>query len=782
MFERINTLNIKGGYFENWVSLKVLMNRFNLIYGRNGSGKTSISSAIDEYRKDDEELQEKKREFEVSFNEELDINQRKRIFVFDEEFVNRKVKLDSSDGLATIVMLGEIATIQTQINELKEKLKPINNDFDSLEKQKNTFDDDNAEISPNFKFRSLKESLSEWAQSDSQIKGNRRNTSITPDTINDIKSSAGEYESNFDIVKMQNEYVSNLAFYNASSSGDRITWNYTKIDFHAIVEKLLSLLNKKIEKPETTERDKIIINLLTNPSDSHFVNEAKIRFGNDNVTCCPLCMREITKEEKSDLLKRINNLLSKDVELYQNKLTDMKQNFSDVELDLTSLGTMFGEEKVSAEVALIQLNQDLESIRILIDNKNDDVYREEKTNFNIEEFDKKVKKYNDSLKAIYDKVIEFNENIQHHDDKKIALIEQNKKLAYYKKKCFFDNYYSAQIANKENNDKYIAKKTEKEKYEQDIKDLEQQKKMVSIAQDVINKYLSYVFYDKDRMSLKAGDNVYSLLVNGNYITPDKVSVGERNIIGLCYFFASMFEGKEKGHEFDDERLVVIDDPISSFDFENKVGVASLIRLVSSMILEKNHNSKILILSHDLQTIFNLKKVRDEVDSTIGNKTPILELVNKNIVDIKNSQRNEYRKMLNDICDFASGATDEKSLTVGNEMRKVLEAYSSFIYGMPMDKAFRDKEILAGIPSDKRDYYENFMFRLVLNGTSHEEECVYSLSSLYEYYTIEEKRRTAKCLLLMLYYINKAHLLAYLPEKKDVIESWKDCEYVSKVPS
>lgn len=542
------------------------------------------------------------------------------------------------------------------------------------------------------------------------------------------------------------------------------------------------LLNQKIEKPETTERDKLIIDLLTNPSDSHFVNEAKIRFENEDVTYCPLCMREITKEEKSDLLKRINNLLSKDVELYQNKLTDMKQNFLDLELNFTSLGTMFGDEKALAEVALTLLNRDLESIRILIDKKNNDVYREEKFDFNIEKFDQKVNKYNDSLKSIYDKVIEFNENIQHHEEKKTALIQQNKQLVYYKKKCLFDYYYSAQIACKENNDEYTTKKIVKEKYEQDIKDLEQKKKMVGIAQDVINKYLSYVFYDKDRLSLKAGNNVYSLLVNGNVITPDKVSVGERNIIGLCYFFASMFEGKSKEHEFDDEMLVVIDDPISSFDFENKVGVASLIRLVSSMILEKNPNSKILILSHDLQTIFNLKKVRDEVDSATNQRTPFLELVNKSIVNIDDNHRNEYTKMLNDIYDFASGATDEKSLTVGNEMRKVLEAYSSFIYRMPMDKAFHDKDILAKIPSEKREYYENFMFRLVLHGTSHEEESVYSLSSLYEYYTIEEKRRTAKCLLLMLYYINKAHLLAYLRGKKDVIESWKDCEYVSGVPS
>ena len=262
-------------------------------------------------------------------------------------------------------------------------------------------------------------------------------------------------------------------------------------------------------------------------------------------------------------------------------------------------------------------------------------------------------------------------------------------------------------------------------------------------------------------------------MNGQPISPCKVSAGERNILGLCYFLASMFEGREKGHEFDEELLVVVDDPISSFDFENKVGVASLIRMVSCDVLEKNPNSKILIMSHDLQTVFNLQKVKAELHIPIPEQVD--ELAEKAIKTITQRKRNEYKKLLDNIFAFANGDVDGKDISIGNQMRKVMEAYATFLYRKRMEDAFHNEDILVPIPGDKKKYYKNFMFRLILNGDSHEEENVYTLSNFDELYTIDEKRRTAKCVLLLLYYINKPHLAAYIddPAQFATIESWKD---------
>ena len=54
MFEQITEITVQGGYFEDSVSLTLFKKRFNVLYGRNGSGKTSISRAIAEYKKPDE--------------------------------------------------------------------------------------------------------------------------------------------------------------------------------------------------------------------------------------------------------------------------------------------------------------------------------------------------------------------------------------------------------------------------------------------------------------------------------------------------------------------------------------------------------------------------------------------------------------------------------------------------------------------------------------------------------------------------------------------------------
>ena len=381
--------------------------------------------------------------------------------------------------------------------------------------------------------------------------------------------------------------------------------------------------------------------------------------------------------------------------------------------------------------------------------------------------------YNNALNALKAKVDEYNRSIDEKEAKRAELILQNKKVAYYSHKAAFDAYYTAKAESEANEQEYNTKMAEKEACEQAIRDLEQAKKFVNIAQDIINKYLSYVFYDDERMKLVAGDNLYTLHVNGQPISPCKVSAGERNILGLCYFLASMFEGREKGHEFDEEFLVVVDDPISSFDFENKVGVASLIRMVSCDVLEKNPNSKILIMSHDLQTVFNLQKVKAELHIPIPEQVD--ELAEKAIKTITQRKRNEYKKLLDNIFAFANGDVDGKDISIGNQMRKVMEAYATFLYRKRMEDAFHNEDILVPIPGDKKKYYKNFMFRLILNGDSHEEENVYTLSNFDELYTIDEKRRTAKCVLLLLYYINKPHLAAYIddPAQFATIESWKD---------
>ena len=115
------------------------------------------------------------------------------------------------------------------------------------------------------------------------------------------------------------------------------------------------------------------------------------------------------------------------------------------------------------------------------------------------------------------------------------------------------------------------------------------------------------------------------------------------VLGLCYFFANMFSNKKKEDRYKEEVLLIIDDPISSFDYGNRLGVMSLLRYQFNNIKNGNSNSRILVMTHDLRSAFDLAKVRSELKGGKGNASDrkFLELVNKQLKPRQGN--NEYKK-------------------------------------------------------------------------------------------------------------------------------------------
>ena len=173
---------------------------------------------------------------------------------------------------------------------------------------------------------------------------------------------------------------------------------------------------------------------------------------------------------------------------------------------------------------------------------------------------------------------------------------------------------------------------------------------------------------------------------------------------------------------------------------------------------------------------------NEGKSSGGKK--FLEIVDKQVKE--QSVSNEYKKLLEYVYDYAKTPADDKGdymeTGIGNVMRRVMEAFSSFCYNMKFEEMMCRDGILKAIPDEKRKYYENFMCRLILNGESHMEERVYNLNTITPYFTKQEKVQTAKSLLLFLSYVNEEHLACYLSPPNDgeedrlsEIKSWEKDE-------
>lgn len=110
----------------------------------------------------------------------------------------------------------------------------------------------------------------------------------------------------------------------------------------------------------------------------------------------------------------------------------------------------------------------------------------------------------------------------------------------------------------------------------------------------------------------------------------------------------------------------------------------------------------------------------------------MELVNHNLKMHKSKMN---IKTIECVFEYASKAEtydidDISDISIGNTMRRLLEAYSSFCYDIGFEKMLRKHDILMEIPEDKRVYYANFMYRLTLNTESHMEENIYTLNGIH----------------------------------------------------
>ena len=309
---------------------------------------------------------------------------------------------------------------------------------------------------------------------------------------------------------------------------------------------------------------------------------------------------------------------------------------------------------------------------------------------------------------------------------------------------------------------------DKEQLDSDIKELMAKIERTDIALEYINKELQYVFFSDKKVKLVADDGCYKLMINGRKVPPKKISIGERNVLGLCYFFAKLFAKKKEDDLYKEEMLIVIDDPVSSFDQGNRLGVMSLLRYQFSNIKKGNNNSRMLVLTHDLRTAFDLVKIRSELNKGKSGDNIFWELTNKKMEERKIS--NEYKKLLKCVYSYAKNADIDSEQNeddgIGNVMRRVVEAYASFCYNMSFEEMMCREGVLKNIPDEKRSFYENFMCRLTLNSESHMKEYVYDINTIIPYFTKQEKIQTAKSLLLFLCYINEEHLSCYLNDKCD----------------
>lgn len=202
--------------------------------------------------------------------------------------------------------------------------------------------------------------------------------------------------------------------------------------------------------------------------------------------------------------------------------------------------------------------------------------------------------------------------------------------------------------------------------------------------------------------------------------PSRLSTGEQNILSLCYFFVKIADGEEYENSLNSNKIIILDDPISSFDYDNKFGVIKLLGYIIRKIFPSGSSSKLLITTHDIFVAHELSKLISYISNSVVLQCWHLqdELISTNFEYI-----DEYREMLARMFKFATDETIVDDVPAANEIRRVWEAFLRFELGQ---SGVANRSSIAKIQEYYRenrmrkecDFMDKFISQVYINTDSH----------------------------------------------------------------
>lgn len=288
------------------------------MYSRNGSGKSTFARAFRKIAGEEESINNailcNENGNEVSLGEE----EKSKIHVFNQKFIDDNIRFEE-DGLDTIVMVGSQVELDKQIKKLEHDITSKEKELDGQKITLDEYNDARNPQAPKYYENKMIEALKgddNWAGRNKLIKGTRINTSVSNESYKEFIGLKPEKTRDDLIVAFKDKYKELESARNGDQRIEfRVITNVDEID----IDRINELLLQKIEEPELSPRDKFLIDISKKRS-MDFVNDIKTTFSNSDVVRCPFCARPINDDEKEDIIKGIEKILSKLVEEHQKTL------------------------------------------------------------------------------------------------------------------------------------------------------------------------------------------------------------------------------------------------------------------------------------------------------------------------------------------------------------------------------------------------------------------------------------------------------------------------------
>lgn len=667
MITKIKMNNVAS--YKNLTSLET-DKKVNLLYGLNGTGKSTLSNFL--YNRSDDKFAD----CSIEGLMETDT-----ILVYNQQFIK--------DNFYETEDIPGIFTLSKENKEIKELIDKAKNEISIIENNHKVLDAEMERVSSEYE-----ENLKAWQKKIWAIKDEfTGKDSVLVYCLDGLKKS----KSQLFTFLMDREKVSEEIDYEIESlikEAEEITSGEGKV----LSINKIGLIEDKLEKSELLKKvivgnnNSTVASVIEELKNSDWVNKGMEFIDTDeDPSLCPFCQQKtISKEFVEQIYKYFDNSYEDD----KNKLSFLLKDYSDKAFYI------FDEiEKLKANRFLNNNINDIERNLLTLENliKSNKSKIEDKINtpslsVTLESSEKVVSNINKIIEDANQRILEYNKKIENIEASRNKIKEKFWNLMqirfdtiindYNKKKKEHDNYV------KEYNKKIDGFKEEIENQQSIIR--ENQKKTVNIDEAIDNIKRTLLDIGIMEFSIEKYSDEESLYhikrtdCEDNHVF-QTLSEGEKMVISFLYFLERC-KGEVKSDSTSTNKIIIIDDPISSL---SHIHVFNIGRLIHNEFLRTDKYEQIFVLTHSLYFFYELTNINHEQRESTQKLFRLCKNEGGSSFNIM-----KYEEIQNDYQAYWYIIKDQNQppALIANCMRNIIEYFFNFVEKQDYNNVFQKPEL------------------------------------------------------------------------------------------
>ncbi|MER2999187.1 AAA family ATPase [Pontibacter populi] len=633
------------------------LKKINFIYGANGSGKTTVTKYF--YNPEDTVFHK----CNLGWLGGTPV----KALVYNKDFRNRNFGKGNIDGVFT---LGQAT--KEQIEEIEQKTKNREEIKEKGRKEKKSLE------TLNFKLQELENDFKEevWVEIYKKYE---------PEFKEAFK---GFMQKELFKQKLLDEYETNIS--------GHLTHEKLKEKADTIFGKaptLLSIIqNISFERVVEIEEDNIwkkkvvgkadvdIANLIQKLNLNDWVNEGRGYLQEEET--CPFCQEKtITVEFKKKLESYFDETFLKDIELIKScseEYSLLTANLLNILQQIESAEKLNENTKLNIETFTAYIKTLLSQ---LVTNKGLSHNKVKEPSRSIEFIPVKEQLGNikELISAANSDIEKHNTIVANYTTEKSDLIKLIWKYLIEESRLRIQNFLKHKAGHLKGIDALTKRidnlRIDYKKLDQEVKNLTKNSTSIQPSIDEINRSLSfYGFQNFSIVPCKTEKNQYQIQRGDGTLAESTLSEGEVTFITFLYFL-QLAKGGSTEDDISDERILVIDDPISSLDSNILFVVSALLKEIIKGIKKSEGNIKqLILLTHNVYFHKEASFIDGRTKECSETAFWILRK-NYNVSSIesygmKNPIQNSYELLWMEL----RNKDENSGLTIQNTMRRIIENY------------------------------------------------------------------------------------------------------------